>query len=395
MSRIRPVKATDGRHVCTVCLLVALLLCVRFACICPVAYADDDTDEALSNSVDDSIDGLDLDDFSDACSDYIDSVADKIRALAEGKFDNLSDVFALLAELFAAGLSGVLPSLLAIFAVVVIASLCRRTTDGLVGEGTQQVVGFVGVSAVVLSVLQLLRIAYGEVAALVDKIAALSQTATPIMLTMLIACGATSLGGVCQPSMAVFSSVIVELVRQAVLPLSLFATMYALAANLSGNLRVEKLSSTLANLSGWLLGVVFMLFSAFTSVQGITAGAVDAVSVRAAKFAAKNYVPILGGYVAEGFDVVLAGATLVKNSFGGVCLLVLLLALLRPVVCVTAVSLGLQAVSALSQPVADERFVKLLAAVGKNLSMLVAVVVAVAFMFALQVVIAISCANFV
>lgn len=387
-------------RVCVTVAAVALLVLSLVFVGGNVAYADetdgnDSSDKSLSDYVDDAVDGLDLDDFSDFAEDYIDSVVDKISDLAAGKFDGISDVFALLSELFVDGLSTVFPSLMSIFAVVVIASLCRKTTDGLVTDGTQQVVGFVGVAAVVLSVLGLFKVAYGQVVELVQKISLFSQVSTPPMVTLLVSCGANTLGSVCQPSMAVLSSTIVEIVRHAVLPLSLFAAMFALAANLSGSMRVEKLSSALNNLSGWLLGVVFMFFSAFTSVQGISAGTVDAVSVRAAKFAAKNYVPILGGYVAEGFDVVLAGTTLVKNSFGGVCLLVLLFAVLRPTIAVLAVSVGLQTVSAVCQPVADERYVKLLAAVGKNLQMLVAAIVAVAFMFALQIVLAISCANFV
>lgn len=89
----------------------------------------------------------------------------------------------------------------------------------------------------------------------------------------------------------------------------------------------------------------------------------------------------------------LAGATIVKNCFGAVALFVLLLAVIRPVAAVLCVSLGLQAVSAVAEPIAEQRTIKLLSAVGKTLSMYVAVIAAVAFMFALQFIVAICCAS--
>ena len=84
---------------------------------------------------------------------------------------------------------------------------------------------------------------------------------------------------------------------------------------------------------------------------------------------------------------------MVKNSLGAVVLVVLVLAVVKPIVYVLAVGLGLQAVSAFAQPVAEPRVVKLLSGVGKNLTVLVAVIFATAFMFALQILIAMTCAN--
>lgn len=380
------------RIVCS--LLLFVVAAVLFVALSAgvSAFATED-DKSVSDGVDESLDGLDLSDLDEFCDEYIGSVVDKIRAIANGEFDSASDFLHMFAELFLSGATAIVPTLLSMFAVVVIVGLCRQTTDGLVGQGTSNAVSFVGVAVLSVSLLNLLRGAYAQVLAVVDKISVLSEAASPVMLTLLIANGAATLGAVCRPSMVVFSSVILAVVRSVVLPLSLFATLFVIAGNISDSIRVEKLSSFLGNTAGWILGVFFMLFSAFTSVQGIAAGSVDSVSIRAAKFAAKNYVPILGGYVSEGMDVVLAGGTLVKNSLGAVVLVVLVLAVVKPIVYVLAVGLGLQAVSAFAQPVAEPRVVKLLSGVGKNLTVLVAVIFATAFMFALQILIAMTCVN--
>ena len=380
-------------HRIRVFILFAVVTVLAFTLFVGVtAFAEVDS-ENDTDGVDEALDGLDLSDLQEFSGEYIGSLVDKIRAIANGEFDSAADFLHMLSELFVSGITDVLPSLLSMFAVVVIVGLCRHTTDGLVGQSTTNAVSFVGVTVLAVSLLNILRNVYLHVLDVVDKISVLSEATSPVMLTLLIANGSATLGAVCRPSMVVFSSVILGVVRRVVLPLSLFATLFVIAGNISDSMRVEKLSSFLGNTAGWILGVFFMLFSSFTSVQGIAAGSIDSVSVRAAKFAAKNYVPILGGYVSEGMDVIMAGATLVKNSLGAVVLSVLVLAVIKPIVYVLTVGLGLQAVSAFSQPVAEPRFVKLLSGVGKNLTVLVAVIFATAFMFALQILIAMTCAN--
>ena len=134
-----------------------------------------------------------------------------------------------------------------------------------------------------------------------------------------------------------------------------------------------------------------MIFSAFTTVQGISAAKADGISVRIAKFASKSYVPIVGGYFADGFDMVLASGSLIKNAFGLVALLVLIVKIIKPIVLLLALKLAFSTVSAFTEPFADEKQIKLLDGVSASLSLPIAVLVAVAFMFAVVVTVVMSC----
>ena len=198
---------------------------------------------------------------------------------------------------------------------------------------------------------------------------------------------------VCQPSMVMFSIGVIEIIRNVVLPLSIFALVFSVVSNISSNVKVSKASTFLNSASNWVLGIVFMLFSAFTSVQGISAASIDGVSYRAAKFATKSYIPILGGYLADGFDIVVASTSLIKNAFGAVTLLMLLFTLIKPLIAILCVNLGLQAVAALAEPIVDDKYVKMLSGISKTLTFLAVLIIAVAFMFCILALIAICCAN--
>ena len=372
------------RVICLIILLVFLLT----PC---VAYADVMSD--LEDNVEDGLGNLDFSQVDEVSSGFFGSVVDKIKSIINGEFDSAESFWEIIGSLFGESVKELLPELIAIFVVLVILGLIRKTGGGLISESTNSVVSFVGVTVVLLSVLSMIVDCYRQVYQMLYQVSALSEVSMPILLTLLIANGGNMVSSVCQPSMVLFSTGVIEIVRNVVLPLSIFALVFSVVSNISSNVKVSNASSFLNSTANWILGIVFMLFSAFTSVQGISAASIDGVSYRAAKFATKSYIPILGGYLADGFDIVVASTSLIKNAFGAVTLLTLLFTIIKPLVAILCVNLGLQAVAALSEPIVDDKYVKMLGGMSKTLTFLAVLIIAVAFMFCILTLIAICCAN--
>ena len=355
------------------------------------AYADVMSD--LEDNVEEGLGNIDFSQVDEVSGGFFGSVVEKVKSIINGEFDSAESFWQVVGSLFGEGIKDLLPELIAIFVVLVILGLIRKTSGGLISESTDNVVSFVGVTVVLMSVLSMIVDCYRQVYQMLANVSALTEVSMPILLTLLIANGGNMVSSVCQPSMVVFSSGVIEIIKSVVLPLSIFALVFSVVSNISSNVRVSKASSFLNNVSNWVLGIVFMLFSAFTSVQGISAASVDGVSYRAAKFATKSYIPILGGYLADGFDIVVASTSLIKNAFGAVTMLTLLFTIIKPLVAILCVNLGLQAVAALSEPIVDDKYVKILSGMSKTLTFLAVLIIAVAFMFCILTLIAICCAN--
>lgn len=370
-------------------IILALVCALTFAPQCAFADAMDD----LQQGIEDGLDNIDFSDVEEVGNSFIGNFVEKVRQIINGEFDSAESFLQLLGSLFGDNLAGILPQLVSIFCVLVICGLTRSTSQGLISTDTEKVISFVGITVVLISVLSLVFESFRQVVTLVNQISALTDAAMPILLTLVIASGGNVASGVCQPAMVMFSSAVIALVQNVILPISVFALAFVVVSNISENVRVNKMSQFLNNASGWLLGVVFMLFSAFTTVQGITAAKIDGVSFRAAKFAAKNYIPILGGYISDGFDIVVAGSSLIKNAFGAVAMLLVFFMAARPLVSLLCVNLGLQAVAAVSEPLVDGKYVKMIGGISKSLNFLSALVIAVSFMFCILTFIAISCGN--
>ncbi len=372
-------------------VIVILLLILAFTFVPVVSFAD--TLEDLEQEVADNLDKIDFSDVDDVTGGNLGGIGDKVMSIINGNFDGADTFIEFLTVLLGDSLKNILPKLTAIFAIIVIMGLIRRTNGGIISAGTNEVVNFVGVTAVLATVLALVVSSYANVYRILTQVSMLTETSMPILLTLLIANGGNVASSVCQPSMVMFSTVVIKSIQTVVLPLSVFAMAFAVVGNISQNVKVNKMSSFLSGASNWFLGCLFMVYSAFTSVQGIAAASIDGVSYRAAKFATKSYIPILGGYLADGFDIVVASTSLIKNAFGVVALLALLFMLAEPLMSVIAVNLGLQCVAAVSEPIADNRYTKILGGISKGLTFLAVLLIAVAFMFCILMLIAINCAN--
>ena len=369
-------------------LILLLLLMVSMPTI---AYADLQDD--LTNQVEEGLGNLDFSQVDTITNGYIGNIIDKIQRIINGEFDSMQSFFQLILALLGDNLASLLPKLISIFVILVLVGLMRKTSGGFISQGTDNIVSFVGRAVVLVTLISVFVDTFNSVNDVLSQLSLLCETSMPILLTLIVANGSTSLSAVCQPSMVMFSGTIISIVRNVLVPMTLSSCAFAFVSNLSQNVKVTKLATFLSNGASWILGILFTIFSAFTSVQGIVASSMDGLSYRMAKFTAKNYIPILGGYISDGFDIVVASTSLIKNSFGLVLLLVVVTMVAKPLVTILTLNLGLQAVTAISEPIVEGSNTNIFQPVCKSLTFLSALLIAVAFMFSILIVVAISCAN--
>lgn len=209
-------------------------------------------------------------------------------------------------------------------------------------------VGYISVGAVVLSCL--LGVINGGFAA-VTAMKKQMDVVYPLLLTLMAASGGTVSAQVYRPAVAFMSSGIGELFASVVMPVAVVVIVLAFIGNLSPDVRTEKLGDLFKSVSKWLIGFTLGLFSLFLTVQGITSAQYDGMSLRAAKYVISGSVPIVGGFLSGGVEVVLAGSALIKNALGSFAVFLLFGTLLRPVVLYAAFQIFLRLSAAATEPV--------------------------------------------
>ena len=320
--------------------------------------------------------------------------AEKVQSILDGEFaEDAQGFLQAFLKLIFDGIIKLLPVLSGIAVVAILCGIITNMKSGFISQATGEIVFF---ACFALVIVLTLSCAAGLIESAENAVRLLKKQmnlAFPILLTLMAGVGGVVSAKAYQPAVALLSGGVAEIVANVILPLFVFTLVFSVVGNLSKSVKLSKLTDFFKSTSVTILAITFTVFTAFMSVQGLTAGAFDSVSIRAAKFATKSYIPILGGYLADGFDLILAGGLLVKNSVGVAGLLLLVSTILSPIIQILAVTFGLKLVAAIVEPATDERITSFLTSVSKNLNMLIVAILAVAFMYFISIMLLIFTSN--
>ena len=117
------------------------------------------------------------------------------------------------------------------------------------------------------------------------------------------------------------------------------------------------------------------------------------MSIKAAKFMVSSYIPILGGYISQGFDLVSASIILIKNSIGAVGMMLVVSVVLFPIIKLAVLTLGLKVVSGIIEPITDKRMTDFVYGVSESTGQLIAGVSGCGFAFFIIMLICIGSFN--
>lgn len=292
-------------------------------------------------------------------------------------FKQYPDVFSGIWALLGSVVLAVLPMVVLVVAITI---LC-----GFVGtakkEGVGSLVFFVAYAAVVLIIMGSVADLIKMVGNTLEIIKTQVDLVFPIILTLMVTGGATTSAGIYQPAVAILSSGIMQIFTWVVMPLFVVSMAFSVVSHLAPQTRLDKFVGFFNALFKWIVGVCFTVFLSFMAIQGITAGSFDSISIRATKMTVSGYVPIIGNYMSQGFDLIMASAVLIKNAVGLSGILLLLGLVLAPIVKIVVFSLAIKLAAAVTQPIGDSRISNFLTTVNKSFGMLVACLLGVAFMY--------------
>ena len=244
-----------------------------------------------------------------------------------------------------------LPAFAVILAVTLLCGILNSVKNGFLKSTMTDIIHFaayLSVGAVLLSVLiSVLQAGFSAIGSMQRQM----QIIYPILLTLMAASGGAVSAGIYRPAVAFLSSAVCEMFTAVVLPTSVVVIVLTFVGSLSDEVKTSKLGDFFKSVNKWLIGLALGLLGIFLTVQGITAAQYDGISLRAAKYLVSGSVPIVGGFLSGGLDLVLAGSALIKNAVGSFAVFLLFGAILRPVLLFAAFQLFLRLSAAVAEPV--------------------------------------------
>lgn len=348
-------------------------------------------EQEIEKEIDDQLANLDfsaveqiVDNLSIQAKEMFDSQSfvSVVKTVVSGKYvSEGQNFFSVLTAIFCDDLKSFLPTIATIIAISILGGMIGALKPTTNGKSIGNVVHFVTYGLVVVFLGTTIVNLVDLVNATLTMIKGLFDAIFPILLTLLTAVGGTVSVGIYQPAIALLSSGFASLISYLLMPMFIFSLVFSLVGNLSNNVKLDKFVSFLQGTFKWAIGLCFTIFLGFVSIQGIMAGSVDGLSIRTAKYALKSYIPIVGGYVSDGLSIITASSVLIKNAIGGVGLFLLMSSVISPVLNIVVFMLSLKFMAGVIEPVGDKKIANFVGDMSKSLSLLVALLVAVSFMY--------------
>lgn len=141
---------------------------------------------------------------------------------------------------------------------------------------------------------------------------------------------------------------------------------------------LNKLPKTLKSFGEWSIGAIFSVFTIVVTGSGIIGSTTDTIAAKTLKASLSTYVPILGGYLSDGFDIILGSVLVVRNSLGVVALIVIATIVIIPTVRIAIISLLFKLCGGIGEILGEDGSAELLYGLGKNLNFLIGILLGTA-----------------
>lgn len=270
---------------------------------------------------------------------------------------------------------------MSILVLALLSSIIKSLENSFSSSSISTVTNYI----VFITVVTLTLVSFKDILALcyttIENVIGLVNVIIPIMISLLVLVGfpitSTALNPIFIGGIAAINIVFKKFVFVAIS----LAFAILVINNVTNNIKLNRLSSFIKQINVVTLGAVFTLYLGLVSIQGLYVTSFDKFTVKTAKFAVGNFIPVVGGFVSDSVDILLSSSQLIKNVFGGVGLVILIGICLIPVIKILSVILVYKVCAIAIEPIGEDNISSFLNEVANLMIIILATIIAVTIMF--------------
>ncbi|MGL5755052.1 MAG: stage III sporulation protein AE [Paraclostridium sp.] len=268
----------------------------------------------------------------------------------------------------------------------ILKSLDNSFSSGAVSQVTTYIVFIVMVTLTLVGFKDVLNICNTTI----DSMINLMQIVMPILITFLVVMGFPLTSTVMTP-IFMGGVTFINIVFKNFLFISITIGFAILVINnISNSIKLKKLASFIKQINLITIGAIFTIYLALVSMQGMYVKSLDGFAVKSTKFAIGNFIPVVGGFVSDSFDIILSSSQLIKNLFGGVGLIILVGICLIPIIKIVSIILVYKTSAMIVEPVGEDSISNFLNEISNLMAIMLACIIAITIMFFVTIAIVIS-----
>ncbi|HCL4436762.1 stage III sporulation protein AE [Clostridium botulinum] len=219
----------------------------------------------------------------------------------------------------------------------------------------------------------------------INKMTDFMMALIPILVMLIASIGGIVEATMLDPIIIGTINISANIFSKFIIPLICMTFVLQFVDNLSEDYKINKLTKLLNQVALWTQGIVMTVFVGVVTIRGITSKAMDQVTIKTAKYAVDNFVPVVGKCLSDAISTVAGYSLLLKNSISSLGLIVIVAMLLVPVIKLLIMAFMYKMAAALIEPISDSRLVNSIGAAGDSLILILSCLICVSVMFFIMI----------
>ena len=280
-----------------------------------------------------------------------------------------------------------------ILIIIIIHSILKSISDGLENESISKITYFVQYILIATLIMKNFSDILNMVRNSINNLVGFMNSLVPLLITLMLTTGNIASAGLLEPIIIFLITFIGNFINSVLVPFVLISTILSIISKVSSKVQVGKLGKFFNSSVVWILGTILTIFVGVVSIEGNLSSTVDGITAKTAKTAVSTFVPVVGKILGDAIDSVIGCNNVLKNAVGVVGVIVVLFICISPIIKLLGLMFMYNLASAICEPIADEKIVKLLEQMGNTFKMLFAIVCSVSAMLIIGITLVIKITN--
>lgn len=310
-------------------LLIMLICSAFFALLAGVrTYAEETVDISEELNIDTGSLG---DDLAPEVREFIDE-----KGITPDNTDAMtgitpSEVFKYIWETFKSSAVRPLKILASLMAVILIAAVIESMEDSISSRSMSKIFGVISVLVSVGIISSAVSECISSAADALDSGGMFMIGYVPVFAGITASSGSVTSAVVYNMLVLMAAEISVQISGEIIVPALSVCMAMGIIEAINPDFHLSGITEAIKNVVTFVLGFIMTIFLGLLSLQSIVGASADTIGVKAAKFVVSNFVPVIGGAVADTYTTVKNSLGLLRGGVGFFGIAVIFIMILPPV----------------------------------------------------------------
>ena len=359
-----------------------------------VVAAEDSTSEILKNQqqtfgISDFI--KETEKYSKDALDDID-IQNLLNSAISGNIDN-KGLLKKIINLLGVDILSTLKIFISILVIILIHSILKSFAEDLNNSEVSKIIYYVQYILIVTIVMNNFYDIFKNITDTIKNLTGFANILVPLLVTLMTFTGSITTSNIIQPILLFIIQFIGKAIQDLIMPFVSIIVAISIVSKISEKIQIEKISKFMKSTVVWFIGIILTAFVGVLSLEGTLTASIDGITAKTAKAAVSNLIPVVGKILGDGVDTVLGCGVILKNAVGIVGVIIVIGICAIPIIKLATFGIMYNILSAVAEPIADNKIVKLLEEFGGIFKLLFAIMCSISFLLIVGITLVIKISN--